>query len=238
MKRLQVYHSSGITVTFDPNVCVHSGVCLQALPRVFNVRRSRWIDVDAANTDEIATAIDRCPSGALQYYRNVESDPAAQYRLTKAVLVNRVGVVGSAGELRGKWATEIAEAIRGACGYSWVGIYDVGEEEIVVIGWAGAEAPSYPRFSRGDGLNGAAVAERKTVVVNDVSADARYLETQGSTRAEMVVPVFESRAHDVVGTIDVASDRVDAFAEQDVELVEACAAAASHLWERGRANHS
>jgi putative methionine-R-sulfoxide reductase with GAF domain len=238
MKRLQVYHSSGITVTFDPNVCVHSGVCLQALPRVFDVRRSRWIDIDAAAADEIAAAIDRCPSGALQYYRHVESDPSAKYRLTKAVLVNRVGVTGSEHGAREERAKAIAGAIREARPYDWVGVYDVAVDEIAVVAWAGDHNPSHPRFPRTRGLNGAAVAERKTVVVNDVSADARYLETQGSTRAEMVVPVFEPRAQDVVGTIDVASDQVDAFAEQDVELVEACAAAASRLWEHGRANHS
>jgi len=43
MKRLQTYTVPGITVTFDPNVCIHSGVCLRTLPMVFDVRRKRWI---------------------------------------------------------------------------------------------------------------------------------------------------------------------------------------------------
>jgi uncharacterized Fe-S cluster protein YjdI len=34
---------SRLTVTFDPEVCKHSGVCLMALPAVFDVRRKRWI---------------------------------------------------------------------------------------------------------------------------------------------------------------------------------------------------
>lgn len=42
-KRLQVYTAPGITVSFDPDLCVHSGVCLMGLPAVFDVRRRRWI---------------------------------------------------------------------------------------------------------------------------------------------------------------------------------------------------
>lgn len=69
MKRLQTYPTPGITVTFDPELCKHSGVCLMALPAVFDVRRKRWIRAEAATPDEVAAAIDRCPSGALKYMR-------------------------------------------------------------------------------------------------------------------------------------------------------------------------
>ena len=68
-KRLQTYSNDEITVTFDPNVCIHSGVCVRGLRAVFDVRRKRWIDVDAASADEIASQVERCPSGALQYKR-------------------------------------------------------------------------------------------------------------------------------------------------------------------------
>jgi uncharacterized Fe-S cluster protein YjdI len=68
-KRLQVYQADEITVTFDPNLCVHSGRCLSGLPAVFDVGRRKWIDATAASADEIARVIDRCPSGALGYRR-------------------------------------------------------------------------------------------------------------------------------------------------------------------------
>jgi uncharacterized Fe-S cluster protein YjdI len=68
-KRLQSYEGNGITVTFDPNICVHSGVCVRGLRSVFDTRRKRWIDVDAASADEIEAQIARCPSGALQCSR-------------------------------------------------------------------------------------------------------------------------------------------------------------------------
>jgi uncharacterized Fe-S cluster protein YjdI len=66
-KHLQVYETPDITVTFDPNICQHSGVCLRGLSAVFDVRRRRWIAPEAAPADEVAAQIRRCPSGALQF---------------------------------------------------------------------------------------------------------------------------------------------------------------------------
>ena len=66
-KRLQVYETPEITVTFDPSVCIHSGVCLLGLPAVFDIKRKRWVRPEIASAAEVAAQIDRCPSGALQY---------------------------------------------------------------------------------------------------------------------------------------------------------------------------
>lgn len=66
-KRLQVYETPEITVTFDPNVCMHSGVCLRGLPAVFDTGRRRWVQPELAAADAVAAQVARCPSGALQY---------------------------------------------------------------------------------------------------------------------------------------------------------------------------
>lgn len=73
-KRLQVYETPDITVTFDPEVCIHSGVCIRGLPAVFDVRRKRWVAPEAASADEVAAQVARCPSGALQYSRPRPTD--------------------------------------------------------------------------------------------------------------------------------------------------------------------
>lgn len=65
-RRLQTYEGSGFAVTFDPNLCLHSGNCVRGLPAVFDVRRSRWVDVDGASAEAIEAQVARCPSGALQ----------------------------------------------------------------------------------------------------------------------------------------------------------------------------
>jgi uncharacterized Fe-S cluster protein YjdI/CDGSH-type Zn-finger protein len=67
IKRIQTYPAPGITVTFDPSLCIHSAVCINSLPAVFDVRRQRWVRPEAATAPEVAATIDRCPSGALKY---------------------------------------------------------------------------------------------------------------------------------------------------------------------------
>jgi uncharacterized Fe-S cluster protein YjdI len=93
-KRFQTYAGEHITVTFDPNLCIHSARCLAGLPAVFDVGRRKWIDVDAAPADDIARVIERCPSRALRYIRpGAASSPAAEDR-DAAVTVVTLGTDG------------------------------------------------------------------------------------------------------------------------------------------------
>jgi GAF domain-containing protein len=139
------------------------------------------------------------------------------------------GLVAAGGE-RAAVAVDVADAIRRARGYRWVGVYEVGDAEIEALGWSGAGAPAFPRFAVDEGLCGAAVATRQTIVVGDVRRDPRYLTTFGSTRSEIVVPVRGSGGR-VRGLIDVESEEVDAFDGGDRSLLERCAAALETLWE-------
>jgi uncharacterized Fe-S cluster protein YjdI len=66
-KRLQTYETDEIVVTFDPAICIHSGVCVRGLRAVFDVNRKRWVRPDLAPAEEVAAQVQRCPSGALQY---------------------------------------------------------------------------------------------------------------------------------------------------------------------------
>jgi uncharacterized Fe-S cluster protein YjdI len=65
-KRLQTYEAPGITVTFDPNLCCHSGICVRGLPAVFDVTRKRWVRPELASPEDVEAQVARCPSGALQ----------------------------------------------------------------------------------------------------------------------------------------------------------------------------
>ena len=125
-------------------------------------------------------------------------------------------------------AERVAAAIRRYGDYRWVGIYDIGRDEIAVVAWDGPGPPTHRRFPRSAGLGGAAVTSRRPVVVGDVGADPRYLTTHSSTRSEIVVPVFAGGAP--VGLIDVESEKPDAFGADDEQLLERCAALISPLW--------
>src|SRR5437016_6019884 len=65
----KTYRGKAIEVSFDVAVCTHIGECLRRSPEVFQLRRRPWVMPDAADADEIARVIERCPSGALQYRR-------------------------------------------------------------------------------------------------------------------------------------------------------------------------
>jgi L-methionine (R)-S-oxide reductase len=133
-------------------------------------------------------------------------------------------------EERAEKAVRIAGLVRQAGGYRWVGLYEVTEREIAAIGWSGPGAPAYPRFPVTQGLSGAAVTTGRAVVVNDVTADPRYLTAFSSTLSEAIVPVVDPGTGAVVGTLDVESGERDAFTDADHQALERVAAACSGLF--------
>jgi L-methionine (R)-S-oxide reductase len=102
--------------------------------------------------------------------------------------------------------------------YSWVGIYLLDDRDLVLGPWRGPQATEHIRIPLGRGICGAAAASGETEVVDDVSADDRYLACFPSTRSEIVVPIrFGDR---ILGEIDIDSDRLAAFDEQDRAFLE------------------
>ena len=73
-KPRQTYEADEITVTFDPDVCMHTGVCLMGLPDVFDIKRKRSIRPELQPPDVVAAQVMRCPSGALQFVRKQQTD--------------------------------------------------------------------------------------------------------------------------------------------------------------------
>jgi uncharacterized Fe-S cluster protein YjdI len=59
------YTNEGVTILWQPDKCIHSGVCVRGLREVFNPGKSPWIDMSKAETDLIAEQVKKCPSGAL-----------------------------------------------------------------------------------------------------------------------------------------------------------------------------
>jgi GAF domain-containing protein len=118
---------------------------------------------------------------------------------------------------------EMAEMIRTACDYRWVGIYKISRGDFVIVARTGECPPAYPRFPITQGLAGSAVESKQSVMVADVHKDPRYLPTFGSTMSEIVVPII-SESGRAVGLIDVESEKLDAFTEKDREFLERAAA--------------
>jgi L-methionine (R)-S-oxide reductase len=135
-------------------------------------------------------------------------------------LAHRIRCLLDRDESREARARAVAEEMRRAGAYRWVGIYEVTKAEVRNIAFSGPGAPAYPAFSREKGLTGEMLRRDHTVISGDVSADPNYLTAFGSTRSEMIVPV-RSRSGEIIGTIDIESETPNAFSDADRELAEA-----------------
>ena len=108
--------------------------------------------------------------------------------------------------------------------YSWVGFYMLepgANPPVLVLGrFQGAMTP-HTRIPLHEGICGAAASSGKTVVVDDVKTDPRYLACSLETKSEIVVPVFVRGK--VAGELDIDSHFHAAFGPEDRALVEYCA---------------
>jgi L-methionine (R)-S-oxide reductase len=106
--------------------------------------------------------------------------------------------------------------------YTWVGIYLREGDELVLGPFVGTPSP-HTRIPLGRGICGAAATERRTIIVDDVRADPRYLACSLETRSEIVVPIIAGGR--VLGEIDIDSDQHAAFDDTDRTLLERIAVA-------------
>jgi putative methionine-R-sulfoxide reductase with GAF domain len=101
--------------------------------------------------------------------------------------------------------------------YTWVGIYRMDGEELVLGPYRGKPSP-HTRIPLGRGICGAAATEKQTIIVDDVNADPRYLACSIETKSEIVVPIMDGAR--VLGEIDIDSDTPAAFGADDRALLE------------------
>jgi GAF domain-containing protein len=101
--------------------------------------------------------------------------------------------------------------------YDWTGVYLLEGGELVIAHEVGSPTP-HRRIALDKGICGAAAREGRTIVVDDVNADPRYLACTLATRSEIVVPI--GRGGRVLGEIDVDSDSPAAFTDADRTALE------------------
>jgi L-methionine (R)-S-oxide reductase len=119
--------------------------------------------------------------------------------------------------------------------YNWVGFYMLepgAKPPVLVLGaFMGAMTP-HTRIPLNQGICGAAASSGKTIVVDDVSKDSRYLACSLETKSEIVVPVFV--AGQVAGELDIDSHFAAAFGAEDQLLVQYCAEVVGKKLEKSR----
>ncbi len=116
--------------------------------------------------------------------------------------------------------------------YNWVGFYllDKSTRDALVLGPHVGSFEPHERVALDRGLCGAAASTGKTVVVNNVTADPRYLAGSELVKSEIVVPFFVKKQ--LYGEIDINSYFVDTFTTEDQKFVEAVVALVAAYLEK------
>jgi len=128
-------------------------------------------------------------------------------------------ISGESRELNLMRAVQILRGISRS--YNWVGIYLVKDENLVLAAYAGDAETEHVQIPIGQGICGLAAKQAETIIVPNVSKDPRYLMCFSSTRSEIVVPI--RAANRVLGEIDIDSDRLAAFSDNDKNILEGAA---------------
>lgn len=115
--------------------------------------------------------------------------------------------------------------------YNWVGFYlmDTFTNDALVLGpYAGSFMPTL-RIPLDKGLCGAAASSAKSVVVNNVKADPRYLGSD-LVKSNMVAPILVKKR--VTAELCIESYFSDTFTSPEQKFIESCAALVGRAIEK------
>jgi GAF domain-containing protein len=118
--------------------------------------------------------------------------------------------------------------------YNWAGFYLVDPKDagfLVVGPYARSFTPNV-RIPLNKGLCGLAVTSNQTVVVQDVTTDARYLAGSALVKSEIVAPIFASKR--LAAELDIESYFPNTFTTPEQAFVEATSAIVGHYLETKR----
>ena len=97
-----------------------------------------------------------------------------------AALLDRLTLLARAGR-----AVDLCKALRAEVPhFNWVGVYVIeGGDTLVLKAWDGPAETEHVRIPIGQGICGLAAREARTVIVDDVNKDPRYLACFLQTRS-------------------------------------------------------
>ena len=67
-EKIKEYTNGELTIVWKPELCMHAGVCVRMLPKVYKPKEKPWITIENASSEELKDQVSKCPSGALSYY--------------------------------------------------------------------------------------------------------------------------------------------------------------------------
>ena len=99
------YTNDEITVVWKPETCIHSTLCWKGLIQVFNPKERPWVKINGAPSEKIVDQIEKCPSGALSFFYNAESEKSPNIEVETIAEVMENGPLLVYGNLKIKDAT-------------------------------------------------------------------------------------------------------------------------------------
>ena len=112
----------------------------------------------------------------------------------------------------------LASLLHFSFGHLWTGFYRVVGPELLRVGpYQGTLGCLEIAFGRG--VCGTSAAERRTVIVPDVSRFPGHITCDARSKSEIVVPVFD-RAGSLIAVLDIDSERRATFDQSDADGLE------------------
>lgn len=101
--------------------------------------------------------------------------------------------------------------------FNWTGFYMMRDGVLKVGPYLGPKT-EHTLIELNEGICGAAATQKKSVIVDDVNADPRFLACSLTTRSEIVVPLIDGQT--CLGEIDIDSDKQSYFTDDDRQMLE------------------
>ena len=115
----------------------------------------------------------------------------------------------------------VAALIQESFHFWWTGFYRVIDNQLVLGPFQGPVACT--RIGFGKGVCGTSWKERKSIVVEDVEQFPGHIACSSESKSEIVVPLMKN--NEVIGVLDIDSERLATFDQTDKEWLEQIAEA-------------
>jgi sigma-B regulation protein RsbU (phosphoserine phosphatase) len=185
----------------------------------------RDLEVFSALADQIAVALDNSRLFSELKKKRLETETLLEVEKSLSSTLNLNELL----EL-------ILDALSKVVQYDAAAIFliDKKKQEIEYIKVRGFDPAVEPdlHLKIGEGLAGWAAKMQKSLIVQNVEEDPRYIQARVGTKSEMVVPIISQNR--IIGVFNLENDRLNAYHQDDLELLEAFASLAAVSLERAR----
>jgi len=104
--------------------------------------------------------------------------------------------------------------------FSWTGFYLLLNNELIVGPYQGTLACQF--LEKNSGVCWKSINEQRSIIVPDVNKFPGHIACDPRSKSEIVIPVKNNRK-EIIGVLDVDSNRLDNFDETDASHLESIA---------------